>query len=140
RDDVNGAAEKNRRVFSGGAGNQAEAAEIDRGTTLKHFLGRVGGTAAGTAAGEEFDHAVAERPDVVRDHAGGWPAVGGQVGGQTLGGATQHTERAVSGLGEVGIAGDRDAALEHRDVVARVLAGEVEIGPAGGTKRRQDRG
>ena len=42
-------------------------------------------------------------------------------------------------MGELGVAGDRDAALEHRRIVARVLPGEVEVGPPHRHERREPR-
>ena len=66
---------------------------------------------------------------MVGHHARRRPAVGRQVRRQPLGRAHQHRHRPVGRPRQVGVAGDGDAALEHGDVVARVLPRELQVGP-----------
>ena len=71
-----------------------------------------------------------QRPDVQAHHQRRRPLVRRQPRAQRLRGAAQHLEGAVRRLAQPGIGVERDAGLEHRRVIGRLVAREMQVGAA----------
>src|SRR5712671_667780 len=69
-----------------------------------------------------------EGPDVQAHHQRRRPFLGWQAGAERLYRFAQHGKGGVGGVAQLRVAVERDAGLEHRRVIGRLVAGESEVG------------